>query len=140
MLRSMSDDPIVFSRADTPHPARSFLWGANSDFTPRGAEAAAGIKFDRHELKRILNIYGRMVMAGEWRDYAIDFRGDVAVFSVFRRASEMPLYSIEKRPKLRDHQGQYSVVAAGGQVLKRGHDLSAVLRVLEVKLLRLVSE
>jgi uncharacterized protein DUF2794 len=134
----MSDEPIVFSRADTPHAARSLLWGANANFRPPRAEAIAGIKFDRHELKRILNIYGRMVMAGEWRDYAIDFRGDVAVFSIFRCASEMPLYSIEKRPKLKDRQGQYSVVAAGGRVLKRGHDLSAVLRVLEVKLLRLV--
>jgi hypothetical protein len=66
------------------------------------------------ELKRILNTYGRMVMAGEWRDYAIDFRPDAAVFSVFRRTAEIPLYSIEKRPRLKDRQGQYSVVAAGG--------------------------
>lgn len=142
----MSDEPIVFSRADMPGAARSFLWAKKS--SPRGAEGTpakqsaeqrdAGIRFDRFELKRILDIYGRMVMAGEWRDYAIDFRGEVAVFSVFRRASEMPLYSIEKRPRLKDRQGQYSVVAAGGQVLKRGHDLSAVLRVLEMKLLRLV--
>jgi hypothetical protein len=97
------------------------------------------IRFDRPELKRILTTYGRMVMAGEWRDYAIDFRDDVAVFSVFRRTSEMPLYSIEKRPKLKDRQGQYSVVAAGGQVLKRGHDLSTVLRVLDRKLLKAVA-
>jgi hypothetical protein len=97
------------------------------------------IRFDRPELKRILTTYGRMVMAGEWRDYAIDFRDDVAVFSVFRRASEMPLYSIEKRPKLKDRQGQYSVVAAGGQVLKRGHDLATVLRVLDRKLLKPVA-
>jgi hypothetical protein len=98
------------------------------------------IRFDRTELKRILNTYGRMVMAGEWRDYAIDSRDDVAVFSVFRRASEMPLYSIEKRPKLKDRQGQYSVVAPGGQLLKRGHDLSTVLRVLERKLLKAVAD
>jgi hypothetical protein len=97
------------------------------------------IRFDRLELRRILNTYGRMVMAGEWRDYAIDFRDEVAVFSVFRRTSEMPLYSIEKRPKLKDRQGQYSVVAAGGQVLKRGHDLTSVLRVLERKLMRAVA-
>ena len=94
------------------------------------------IRFDRIELKRILNTYGRMVVAGEWRDYAIDFRDDAAVFSVFRRAAEIPLYSIEKRPRLKDRQGQYSVVAAGGQVLGRGHDLTAVLRVLERKLLK----
>jgi len=96
------------------------------------------IRFDRVELKRILNTYGRMVMAGEWRDYAIDFRQDAAVFSVFRRAAEIPLYSIEKRPRLKEKQGQYSVVAAGGQVLGRGHDLVTVLRVLERKLLRAV--
>jgi hypothetical protein len=78
-------------------------------------------------------------MAGEWRDYAIDFRADVAVFSVFRSTREMPLYSIEKRPRLKDRQGQYSVVAAGGQVLKRGHDLAGVLRVLDRKLLRPVA-
>ena len=69
---------------------------------------------------------------------ALDFRHDAAVFSVFRRASEMPLYSIEKRPRLKDRQGQYSVVAAGGQVLGRGHDLTAVLRVLERRLLKAV--
>jgi len=80
-----------------------------------------------------------MVMAGEWRDYAIDFRDEVAVFSVFRRTSEIPLYTVEKRPKLKDRQGQYSVVAAGGQVLKRGHDLSTVLRVLDRKLLKAVA-
>ncbi len=79
-----------------------------------------------------------MVIAGEWRDYAIDFRDEVAVFSVFRRASEVPLYSIEKCPQLKDRQGQYAVVAAGGQVLKRGHDLAGVLRVLERKLMKAV--
>ena len=80
-----------------------------------------------------------MVMAGEWRDYAIDFRDDVAVFSVFRRSSEMPLYSIEKCPKLKDRQGTIFRGRAGGQVLKRGHDLASVLRVLERKLLRAVA-
>jgi hypothetical protein len=81
-----------------------------------------------------------MVVAGEWRDYAIDFLEDAAVFSAYRRTSEMPLYRIEKRPRLKDRQGQYAVVAASGQILKRGHDLPTVLRVLERKLLRAVSD
>jgi hypothetical protein len=141
MLASMSDEPIVLSRAEAPRSARTSFWGTNSETGPARASEQRDqrIRFDRPELKRILNTYGRMVMAGEWRDYAIDFRDEVAVFSVFRRASEMPLYSIEKRPRLKDRQGQYSVVAAGGQVLKRGHDLSAVLRVLERKLLKAVA-
>ncbi|GAA6209003.1 DUF2794 domain-containing protein [Cognatishimia sp. WU-CL00825] len=84
----------------------------------------------------ILSLYGRMVAAGEWRDYGISCLRDVAVFSVFRRTAENPLYRIEKRPKLRNRQGLYAVVAMDGQILKRGHDLRAVLRVLERKLIR----
>ncbi len=94
------------------------------------------VHFERGELNRILGIYGRMVAAGEWRDYALDFLEDRAVFSIFRRASEVPLYTVEKRPKLKARQGQYSVVAAGGQILKRGHELAQVLRVLEKKLIK----
>ena len=94
------------------------------------------IVFDRPELNRILTVYGRMVAAGEWRDYALDFLEDVAVFSVFRRASEMPLFRIEKRPKLRAKQGQYSVMATGGLILKRGHELAQVLKVFDKKLLK----
>ena len=136
----MTDEPIVFGRAEEPHFARTSSWGTVESGAARSSEPREGrIRFDRTELKRILNTYGRMVMAGEWRDYAIDSRDDVAVFSVFRRASEMPLYSIEKRPKLKDRQGQYSVIAPGGQLLKRGHDLSTVLRVLERKLLKAVA-
>jgi hypothetical protein len=135
----MSDEPIVFARADLPSSARSYSWGASaSNGNNSYSEIRDRVRFDHRELKRILDLYGAMVMAGVWRDYAIDFRGDVAVFSVFRRSSEMPLYTIEKRPKLKDRQGQYSVVEAGGRVLKRGHDLAAVLRVLQLKLLRLV--
>jgi Protein of unknown function (DUF2794) len=92
--------------------------------------------FDRPELNRILTVYGRMVAAGEWRDYALDFLEDVAVFSVFRRASEMPLFRIEKRPKLRAKQGQYCVIAAGNLILKRGHDLAQVLKVFDKKILK----
>lgn len=97
------------------------------------------VSFDRLELNRILTLYGRMVSAGEWRDYALDFLGDVAVFSIFRRTSEMPLFRIEKRPKLRGRQGQYSVVAAGGVILKRGHELAQVLKIFDKKLLKALS-
>ena len=87
--------------------------------------------FDRRELNEILALYGRKVAAGEWRDYAIDFDRDKAVFSVFRRASEIPLYRIEKQPRLARRQGAYSIVTATGLVLKRGHELRRLLGVLE---------
>lgn len=96
------------------------------------------VSFDRRELGVILSVYGRMVAAGEWRDYALSHLHEVAVFSVFRRTAEVPLYRIEKRPKLRARQGMYAVVGADGQVLRRGHDLAQVLRVLERKLIRAV--
>jgi hypothetical protein len=95
------------------------------------------VTFDRQELGLILSVYGRKVAQGEWRDYAIDFGKQTAVFSIFRRTSEVPLYRIEKDPRLARKQGAYSVVAAGGIVLKRGHELSRVLGVLD-KSFRLV--
>ena len=96
------------------------------------------VSFDRRELAVILAIYGRMVAMGEWRDYGISSLRDLAVFSVFRRTAEFPLYRIEKRPKLRARQGIYAVVAMDGQILRRGHDLAAVLKVLEKKQIRQV--
>jgi hypothetical protein len=90
-----------------------------------------GIAFDRQELTQILNVYGRKVASGEWRDYAIDNLYEKAVFSVFRRSSECPLYRLEKQPKLARRQGVYSVIAATGLILKRGHDLGRVLRALD---------
>lgn len=96
------------------------------------------VRFDRRELDQILRIYSLMVGAGEWRDYAIDHLKDRAVFSVFRRSSEVPLYRIEKNPKLARRQGAYSVVAASGMVLKRGTELANVLRVFD-KPLRIVA-
>ena len=96
------------------------------------------VAFDRHELSVILSLYGRMVAAGEWRDYGLSMLRDVAVFSVFRRTAENPLYRIEKRPKMRNRQGMYAVIAMDGQILKRGQDLRTVLRVLERKLIRSV--
>lgn len=96
------------------------------------------VVFDRTELGQILSLYGRFVAAGEWRDYAMSFLRDVAIFSVFRRATEYPLYRIEKRPRLRNAQGAYAVIGMDGRILKRGHDLKQVLRVLEQKLIRAV--
>lgn len=87
--------------------------------------------FDRTEISTILSVYGHMVSQGEWKDYAMDFLKDKAVFSIFRKASEYPLYKIEKVPALRGKQGQFSVIAPGGLILKRGHDLRAVLRVFD---------
>ncbi|HWL04624.1 MAG TPA: DUF2794 domain-containing protein [Xanthobacteraceae bacterium] len=98
---------------------------------PAGAQTGQGVTFDRRELDRIFRLYGRMVAAGEWRDYAIDFLRDRAVFSIFRRSSEVPLYRIEKDPKLARKQGAYSVVSATGLILRRGHELDNVLRVID---------
>ena len=118
-IGSGDTDPSQFPGGASP--ARSL--GAPVNFLNQ-------VTFNRRELNRILDLYGRMVAAGEWRDYAIDFLKDRAVFSVFRRASEVPLYRIVKDPSLARKQGMYSVVAQTGLILKRGHDLSAVLRVL----------
>ena len=91
----------------------------------------ASVTFDRKELSTILNVYGRKVVSGEWRDYAIDFLKDRAVFSVFRRASEVPVYRIEKSPKLARRQGAYSVISATGLIVRRGHELDGVLRAID---------
>jgi Protein of unknown function (DUF2794) len=103
----------------------------------RGHAAAAAptrVTFNRLELSRILNLYGRMVAEGEWRDYAIDFLRDRAVFSVYRRASEVPIYRIEKDPRLARKQGMYSVISATGLILRRGQELDRVLLVIDRKL------
>jgi Protein of unknown function (DUF2794) len=92
--------------------------------------APKSVSFDRQELSLILNLYGRHVASGEWRDYAMEFGRDAATFMVFRRASEQPLYRIIKTPDMARKQGQYAVVAHGGLILKRGQDLVQVLRVL----------
>ena len=107
--------------------------------TPSQFRAPEQVAFHRTELSLILGLYGRMVAAGEWRDYGMSHLREVAVFSVFRRSAENPLYRIEKRPKLRLKQGQYAVIGMDGQILKRGNDLRQVLRVLERKLIRAVT-
>ena len=96
------------------------------------------VSFHRTELAPILSLYGRMVAAGEWRDYGISSLREVAVFSIFRRTAENPMYRIEKRPKFRDKQGMFAVIGMDGQILRRGQDLKTVLRVLERKLIRSV--
>ncbi|MBX3483933.1 DUF2794 domain-containing protein [Phenylobacterium sp.] len=95
-----------------------------SQASPRGA----GVFFERRELERLLRLYGRMVAAGEWRDYGMDALHDSAVFSVFRRTAEAPLYRIEKRPALARRQGAWAILGQGGHILRRGHDLEQVLR------------
>lgn len=125
----MAEEPIAFFRA-APSPA------ARTEHPGGHGHTAAPTRFERAELNRILTIYGRMVAAGEWRDYAIDFLEDVAVFSIFRRTSEMPLFRVEKRPKLRAKQGMYAVIAASGHVLKRGHELAQVLRIFDKTLMK----
>jgi hypothetical protein len=96
------------------------------------------VGFHRTELSVILQLYGRMVSAGLWRDYDISMLREVAIFAVFRHTAEHPLYRIEKRPKLAGRQGQYSVIGMDGRILKRGSDLGQVLKVLEKKLIRAV--
>ncbi|MEI9994091.1 MAG: DUF2794 domain-containing protein [Rhizomicrobium sp.] len=130
----MAEEPIAFLRAGPSPAARTDHSGGSNQ--GQAGFTAAQVRFDRAELNRILTLYGRMVAAGEWRDYAIDFLDDVAVFSVFRRTSEVPLFRVEKRPRLRGAQGMYSVIAATGHILKRGHDLAQVLRVFDKKLLK----
>lgn len=96
------------------------------------------VSFNRRELDAILRVYGRKVAEGEWRDYAIDHLADRAVFSIFRRASEMPMFRVEKVPSLSRKQGAYRVVAATGLILKRGHELAHVLKILDKPKLSLV--
>jgi hypothetical protein len=119
----------------------SFTPGETDPSAFRGGETPSSwsapehqVAFNRPELERILQLYGRMVAAGEWRDYAIDFLKDRAVFSIFRRSSEVPIYRIEKNPKLSRRQGAYSVISATGLIMRRGHELDRVLRVLDKSL------
>ena len=118
------------SESDSPtaHPG---LRPVASQPVPPAAPVPVTIAFDRHELREIFNLYGRMVASGEWRDYAMYFGKEKAVFSVYRRSNEHPLYRIEKNPKLARKQGAYAVIAVTGLILKRGHELARVLQVLD---------
>ncbi|WP_354066484.1 DUF2794 domain-containing protein [Devosia sp. 2618] len=107
---------------------------SDASASPAQSKVPAIVAFDRKELALILNVYGRKVGLGEWRDYAMDFLRERAVFSIYARVSERPLYIVEKTPKLRNKQGQYAVTNQQGRILKRGHDLALVLRVLDPQL------
>ena len=121
-----TEAPMAFGEGEP-----SQLSGGVRPFPGAAPTVPAQVTFNRRELDRILGLYGRMVAAGEWRDYAIDALSDRAVFSVYRRSSEAPLYRIEKQPALARRQGAWSVMAAGGLIVKRGHDLDQVLRVFD---------
>ena len=105
---------------------------------PAHSPRAVIVFFDRPELDRLLRLYGRMVAAGEWRDYAIDGQREAATFSVFRRSGETPLYRIEKRPTLARRQGVWAVIGQGGLILRRGHELDVVLKVFDTRRFRVV--
>jgi hypothetical protein len=134
-------EPIVFRpRSGAGPEGKSAPGGAVI-----GAQTSSGSRrepavtvFDRRELSAIFAVYGRKVAAGEWRDYALDFGREKAVFSVYRRSSEWPLYRIEKNPKNARKQGTYSVISATGLILKRGHELERVLEVLEKRTLYVI--
>jgi len=114
------------SRVVELHPARQAQPAARTPPPPM-------VAFHRTELAQILRVYGRMVAAGEWRDYAMDFGKESATFSIFRRMGEVPMYRVTKTPKLARKQGAYAVVSGHGMILKRGHDLDSVLKVFDRK-------
>jgi hypothetical protein len=128
---------MSFSSGDAD-PSQPFGAGAATRGSTTSPPIPNQVTFNRRELNRIFDLYGRKVAAGEWRDYAIDFLKDRAVFSVFRRASEVPLYRIEKDPKLARKQGVYSVISATGLIVRRGHELDRVLRSIDKSSLALV--
>jgi hypothetical protein len=111
-----------------------------TNVTPFPAAGAGQIGFDRIELQRIMDLYGRMVAAGHWRDYAMDMGREAAIFSAFRRSAERPEFRIEKRPALRNRQGMWALIGEAGQILKRGQELQNILAPVERKLLRIVEE
>jgi hypothetical protein len=125
MAEGDEESRVVSLRVEAPPPSTSAV--------QPGPKVVPLVSFHRTELGEILRIYGRMVAAGEWRDYAIDHGRDEAAFSIYRRMGEVPMYRITKTPKLARKQGAYAVVSAHGLILKRGHDLGTVLRVFERK-------
>ena len=117
-----------------PQPHLDIVAANEAPLFRTGMRSPATVRFNRRELQSILNLYGRQVAQGTWRDYAIDFLRDRALFSIYRTHSERPLYVIEKTPKTRERQGRFRLISQHGRVLKRGHELDNVLRVLEPNL------
>lgn len=111
-----------------------------ASITPLPLRAPGQVGFERAELTRILDLYGRMVAAGHWKDYAIQLGRDAAIFAAFRRAAERPEFRVEKRPALRNRQGMWALVNEAGAVLKRGHELGPVLAPIERRLMKLVED
>jgi hypothetical protein len=138
-MESIDENRSAGTADPTAEARRPFAVLAASSGPSRATNSQDLVAFDRHELRTILDLYARKVAEGEWRDYALDFSVQKAVFSVFRRSSEFALYRIEKVPRLARKQGAYSVIAATGLVLKRGHDLSRVITILD-KRLKLVAD
>jgi len=114
--------------------------GNVAPFPTPGQQAPQQTVFNRAELSRIMDLYGRMVAAGHWRDYAIDMHRDEAIFSAFRRAAERPEFRIEKRPALRNRQGMWALVSETGAILRRGHELGPILSPVERRLMKLVGD
>lgn len=138
-MTEINDSKESLSPRDAPKPMSAQVHSfPNSSSTSLKKPAQKQITFNRGELDAILRVYGFKVAGGEWRDYAIDHMKDKAVFSIFRRASEMPMFYVEKDPSLARKQGMYKIVAASGHIMKRGHELKQVLKVLE-KPLKVVS-
>ncbi len=127
----MAEGPGDIDPSQCPGGERSSIARLSAAAQSAVQGIAAEVTFDRRELGRIFGLYGRKVAEGEWRDYAIDFLRDRAVFSIFRRSSEVPIYRIEKNPRLGQRQGTYSVVSATGLILRRGHELDRVLRAID---------
>ncbi len=121
-------EPALRSAEIIPFPT------APAESVARASKPVEIVAFNKKELSLLLNVYGRKVAAGEWRDYALDMLRDGAYFSIFRRTSERPQYVVEKNPRLRNRQGQFTVTSAEGKVLRRGHDLERVLRVFDYSL------
>ncbi|GHA24135.1 hypothetical protein GCM10007989_19730 [Devosia pacifica] len=120
-------------RAATTGPSGLALVHSSDRPPANTSKAPQIVSFNRTELMQILAVYGRNVASGDWRDYAMDFLKDRALFSIYARVSERPLFVVEKNPRLRNRQGQYMVFNQQGRILKRGHDLTQVLRALEPK-------
>lgn len=138
-MEQIDENRIAGTAESSAEIRRPYPMLATAGVPVRATGAPDLVAFDRQELREILDLYARKVAEGEWRDYALDFSAQKAVFSIFRRSSEFALYRIEKAPKLARKQGAYAVVTATGLIVKRGHELHRVLAVLDKKL-RLVPD